>query len=200
MDQATATFWLDVIAGGAAALWLLGAVFVVRTRQLLATPTHGERTLTVRGETVLATVGKLLTMAPLGHPLQRARIESATDRELRWRSTGPFAHTAVLQARPNGSGCTVHSEVTSSSWMVPVGLAVAALGAVVTATLWYLLGTHVVGSEHAEVRMQAVQMAQASHLLWPPFLFAGVARLCRRRVIGEIDRVLQNLVAARTGA
>ncbi|MBL8752640.1 MAG: hypothetical protein JNK15_05010 [Planctomycetes bacterium] len=197
MDQATAAFWLDVIAATAAALWLCGAMFLVRTRSRLAEPTVGEQSLPGKGPAVLASIAKLLTMAPFGHPLQRARIEAATDRELRWRSTGMFAHTAALQANATGAGCTVRHEVAAASRLVTIGLVVAAIGAVVVVTLWHLLGTRVLTSPEPAVRAQVVQMVQAVHLLWPPFLFAGLARMSRRRVVGEIERVLRNLAVTK---
>ena len=44
----------------------------------------------------------------------------------------------------------------------------------------------------APVRGQVFQMLQAIHVLWPPFLLAGMALAMRRRLDAEIERVIKN--------
>jgi len=53
--------------------------------------------------------------------------------------------------------------------------------------------TYVLPSPNPNVRGQAFQMAQVVHLLWPPFLFASLARQPARWITARVDALVNNL-------
>jgi hypothetical protein len=55
------------------------------------------------------------------------------------------------------------------------------------------LATYVASSPDPAIRWQTVQMAQAVHFLWPPFLFGGLYRVGAHRVAAQFDALAHNL-------
>ncbi len=193
MDPSTASFWLDALAAGAGVLWLVGAWFVWRTQQRVAEPLRGEVQVSAKASDVLARFTSHLAMSTTMQPFQRARIEAATTSEVRWHCAGAAGHRGTLQVATAGNAARVRFEIAQASTLTRIAFALVVLGAVVTAGLWSVLGTYVATSDDPAVRAQVVQMVQAIHVLWPPFLLAGLARMQRKRVAAEVHRVLHNL-------
>ncbi len=52
---------------------------------------------------------------------------------------------------------------------------------------------YVINSPQAAERAQAVQMIQAIHLVWPPFLFAHVSRQPARLIRNQFEALINNL-------
>jgi hypothetical protein len=67
-----------------------------------------------------------------------------------------------------------------------VGLAALAAGS-------WLIYTFVVSSPEPAVRWQTLQMIQAVHFLWPPFLLAGLYRRARGEVRARFEALTNNL-------
>jgi hypothetical protein len=51
----------------------------------------------------------------------------------------------------------------------------------------------VIPSPNPSVRGQAIQMVQAVHLLWPPFLCAALARHPGRMIQARVSAMIHNL-------
>jgi hypothetical protein len=51
----------------------------------------------------------------------------------------------------------------------------------------------VINSQDAAIRAQAVQMIQAIHLVWPPFLFAHISRQPARLIRNQFEALIHNL-------
>lgn len=193
MEQATAEFWLDTGAAIAGAVWLTGAWFVASTRRRCAEPLRGDLDVASDPDTVMARLTKVLADARPGSPLQNSTIESATAREVRWSSSGPFRHRGVVLSDGEPRRTRVEWEIQGERGGLLRGArVVVALGALVTLGLYLVLREFALPSENPGVRGQVFQMAQAVHVLWPPFLLAGLARKFRRMVGEEVRRAVQN--------
>ena len=192
MDRATAEFWLVVLAAGAAALWLIGLWFVARTRHLGAEPLRGEADVASGAAAAAARLARVLAEARPGSPLQNSVVLGASEREVRWSSTGPFRHSGVVQVKGDTRRAHATWEIQGGRVLQHVALAVVVAGGFVIGTLYWALREFAVPNENPAVRAQVIQMVQAIHLLWPPFLFAGLARKLRTAVGNEVRRVVQN--------
>lgn len=193
MDVATARFWLDTIAAILAVLWFAGAWFVMQTGNRLAEPLTGTADVAQDPANVMQRFARLLVGNRPGSPLQRATIEAANDREVRWSTLGAFAHHGTARASGSRDRARVEWEIVANRpallWTARV---VVAAGAVVTVGLWYALHEFAVPNTDDGFRAQVVQMVQAIHVLWPPFLLAGLARRFRREPAEEVRRAVQN--------
>lgn len=191
MTPEDARTWLDTIAAVAVVVWAVGVWFVLRTGRLCAEPVR--ETVDAPGSLadVLTRVARAVADSPIGSPLQRATVESATQREVRWTSRGAFAHEGLVRPEHGGGKTKVAFEVVVRSPMLVVGKVVCVVGAVVIGVLWWMLGERVVPDPNEAVRAQVVQMVQAVHVLWPPFLFAGLPRVFRVRIVDEVRRILR---------
>jgi hypothetical protein len=58
---------------------------------------------------------------------------------------------------------------------------------------FFAITTWVVPNPNPDVRAQSVQMVQAVHFLWPPFLFGGIYRMRRRTVQARFEILVNNL-------
>jgi hypothetical protein len=136
-----------------------------------------------------------------GLALRGASIDGASDREIRWHAGRPLPHTGRITLLPGAGGTRAEWELTRGSGMLVVAMLVCALGALAIVWLHVALRTYVLPHENEDVRGQVVQMVQAVHLLWPPFLFAGLARGLRTQLAQDVDRLVANAsFAARAAA
>ena len=136
------------------------------------------------------------------------RIEEKTDRRLVITSVGVASRnqrntagvcvvrTAVIEFQPIGGGRTrvsYEAGLRGVGALLWAGWGVVILGAATIMIGGWLIATLVLPSEDPSIRTQSIQMVQAVHFLWPPFLFGGLARL-RRRAAGEsLTAMIQNL-------
>lgn len=192
MSSEDARFWLDLIAGFAVVAWVLGAWFVMRTTSLCREPVEGVVEVDASPATVSSRVAQHLATVANGSPLHRSVVSSATEREVRWESRGAFRHTGSLRVEGSGRRTRAAFAVTVQSGLLVAARLVHVVAAIVVGGLYYLLLQSAVPSQDESVRVQVVQMVQSVHLLWPPFLLAGLARTLRRRVVDELQRVVGN--------
>src|SRR5262245_24969590 len=110
MDHDTAEFWLNVLAAGAAAIWLFGAWFVARARRLGSEPLQDQVEVAKDPATVTARLTRALADAR-GSVLQGSIVEAASEREVRWTSTGVFKHRGVATAKGDARRTQVAWEI-----------------------------------------------------------------------------------------
>lgn len=190
MEMATASFWLDALALGAVLVWAVGAWFVRRTRAALQEPLTGEARVPIAPADVLAAVARRLAVGG-SDVLRGAAIDVADARQVAWHSDAIPRHRGTVVAERAGDGARVLWQLTGDVRLLGARLVVVA-GAVWIVALYLVLRTYALPSEHGGARGQVFQMVQAVHLLWPPFVLAGVARMLRRRLATEVARVVQN--------
>ncbi len=201
MDPETAAFWLETIAAGAAAAWFAGAWFVHRTRSLCAEPQGGEIEVASSPDAIVQRTTQALADARAGSPFAGSVIEHAGGGEVRWRTdSGALRHRGVVRATGIAQQSRVVYGIEYTGRLLTFGTAFVAFGAVVVGVLFWLLREHVLTSPDANVRAQVIQMVQACHVLWPPFLFAGISRALRRTLANEVLRTLRNAPFAAAGA
>jgi hypothetical protein len=197
MDYETAAMWLDLIAGIAVVCWLASTWFAITTRRRCTEPVTGNFRSEAPPERLRSAFVAALSAAPLGNPLARTEIDSATATEIRWRMPrGPIRHHGVLRLAADGGGTRADYGILVRSAMTTVGLCIAAAGLIVLVGLYLMLRETALASANGAVRAQVIQMVQCVHLLWPPFLLAGIARGTRRRLGEEVERVLRNAAFA----
>jgi hypothetical protein len=103
---------------------------------------------------------------------------------------GEFRFTAV---RPNRTRVEWAVEPEPFRWLLRVGGIVQAVGLVGLIGGCWALSTFVAPSPEAAVRWQSLQMLQVVHLLWPPFVLAGVYRKRTQWLRAELEAVANNL-------
>jgi len=165
----------------------------------------GETEVQGRPEDLSAKLANLLARDGLG-PIGPVKILACDRNEISFESAGlapaggpgnpgTLIRRGRFRLEPNGPRTRVAYAIETSSgrillmigWLfVVLGLAALAAGA------WLLL-TLVVTSPSAAVRSQSVQMFQAIHLLWPPFLFAYLTRQPAKFVRSRVDALIHNL-------
>ena len=191
MDAESAAFWLDAIAAVMVTLLVASAWFTSRVRRQFAEPLHGEADVAVAPQAVLAAIGKGLATAK-GPEWLGCSVETANDREVRWKKATFPRHEGRAGAVGSARKSKVTWEVTAGTGFLFAAKVIVLLGGLVTGGLYYVLSTSVLASEDPSLRAQVVQMVQAIHLLWPPFLFAGLASSVRRRIGDEVRRAAQS--------
>jgi len=191
MEASTAIFWLQAIAVGAVVVWLCGAIFVAAARRKIGA-LRGELAVPVAPAVVIAHFSRAVAAAIPGSAFQGGLIERASDTEVRWTSSLGGRHRGTLTVNGSGKGSQATWEVQSTSGLILAARIVVTLGAVLVIGLYYVLHENVVTSENPAIRAQAIQMVQSIHLLWPPFLLAGLALHSRTRVNRDIQRAVQN--------
>lgn len=192
MEASTAIFWLQAIAVGAVILWLCGAIFVAAARRKVGTPLQGELAVPVAPAVVIAQFSRAIAAAVPGSAFQGGLIERASETEVKWTSSLGGRHRGTLTVSGNSKGSQATWEVQSTTGLILGARIVVTLGAVLVIALYYLLHEYVVTSENGAVRAQVIQMVQSIHLLWPPFLLAGLALRSRTRMTRDIQRAVQN--------
>ncbi|MCR9245769.1 MAG: hypothetical protein NXI31_12125 [bacterium] len=201
MDYELAKEWLDLIAIGVAVAWFLGGVFVFLTAQVLNERSSGEIVVDTTAPEFLQGAQSLLAKGIASSPLSRIALVESTADSLVWK--GGFArlrHSGSLRVVPSGNRARVAWQLEHSSSMITAAIWVVALGAIAAMTLYWLLSEHALPSDKPHVRGQVFQMFQACHLLWPPLLFAGIARGARSQLVQDLERGLGNLGVTAAGA
>ena len=190
MDHDSAAFRLEVIAGAAVGAWVIGLLYVRRTERVVGAPIEQRVALPQAMSDAPARFARLLA-AQAGNTLANAVIDASDEREVRWHADGPVRHRGRLCiAGANGD----EAELTIESEAMLRGARIAVrIGAVVVVALYLALRTWVLPLEQPVARAQVTQMGQAVHALWPPFLLAGLARTLRRRIVGDVQRLIRNL-------
>jgi hypothetical protein len=192
MDTETARSLLEALALGAGVLWLAAAWFTVATARNLGAERVEEAQVQAPAATIVRRVAEVVAKSIRGMPLQSCILESTTAEAVRWRSQGPLRYVADFSAVGATAPSRVRLALVATSPLLLAARVVVGLGAVGIGALYWLLDRYVVTSGQDGIRWQVVQMVQAVHLLWPPFLLAGLARSMRRRVVEEVRRVVQN--------
>jgi hypothetical protein len=84
-------------------------------------------------------------------------------------------------------------EARSGRLLLALGWLFVALGFASIVVGLVLVFTLVVSSPRAEIRSQAVQMIQAVHMIWPPFLFAALSRQPVKLIRTHFEALINNL-------
>ncbi len=116
-------------------------------------------------------------------------------------SAGGAAHASTLLRRGRvrfaGSGLRTRIdyavETGSRSIILALGWVFIALGFAALVAVPALQFRYVIPNPNAAIRAQAVQTIQMCHLLWPPFLFAFLARQPGRVIRAQMDALVHNL-------
>jgi hypothetical protein len=192
MTPEVAGRWLDVLAAIMAAAWLAGAWFVRRTRDHLATPLALEFEVAAAPAAATDALTRALCSAHVP-PLGGSLVDEARNGAVRWHSDRLPRHQGSAVVRGDARGSRIRVEVIATGGGLMLGARlVTVAGMLLVAGLYWALGTYVATSDSPSVRSQVLQMVQAVHLLWPPFLLAGLARMLRSRVGAELRRAVQN--------
>lgn len=94
-----------------------------------------------------------------------------------------------------------YAVVVGSSRGLKIGSAIfLSLGLVALVGGTWAMLAFVASNPNPEVRWQSFQMFQIIHVLWPPFLFAGIDRVRRRAVRSTMDTLVHNLPYLETRA
>lgn len=184
---------LDLIAAGAVVAWGFGFYFVLRTLRLMREPSTGELTIKAPLARVRAAVLASLSGSVALAPFFGVEIVAATDDELQWQTTrGPMRHRGLLKLRSEGDSTRANFALHVSSSLLVWAILVNQFALCAIVVLYFLLRNFVQNHENHAMAMQVVQMVQAVHVLWPPFLLAGLPRSLRKRLVAEVERTLRN--------
>ncbi len=162
----------------------------------------GEAEVQGRPEDLSAKLASLLARDGLG-PIGPVKILACDRNEVSFEAAGPPGQgqprTLIRRGRfrlePVGSRTRIAYaiETSSSRILLTIGWLFVVLGlTALVAGVWLLL-TFAVASPSAEVRAQSVQMFQAGHFLWPPFLFAYLTRQPVKFARSRVDALINNL-------
>ncbi|MFH0946571.1 MAG: hypothetical protein V2A76_15355, partial [Planctomycetota bacterium] len=160
----------------------------------------GEAEIEGRSDELVTRSASLLASGKLGLPFGPARIlERTADRigftasgigtQLRSSFRGSLSFTA---ANPRRTVVRYEATVGRGGLLIAARVVLVA-GLLVLIGLYLTLDDFVIGSPNPAVRAQAVQMAQAVHFLWPPFLLAGLERARRRVIRNTLETFVSNL-------
>jgi hypothetical protein len=84
-------------------------------------------------------------------------------------------------------------EVPPGRWLLGLGWAFQVAGLIALVLGCWLVNTYCVSSPNPAMRWQTIQMAQAAHFLWPPFVFGALYRQRRKLVLTSFEALIQNL-------
>jgi hypothetical protein len=166
-----------------------------------ASPIVGEVEVQGKPEELSAKLASLLARDGLG-PIGPVKILSRNEREIWFESAGPGvgqAHATVRRGRFRLEGFGTRTRVEyaldapSGRVLLWLGWGFVALGLAALVIIATVLLTFIVVSPSPAWRGQAVQMVQAVHFLWPPFLFAFLARQPEKLIRGRVEAMVHNL-------
>jgi len=192
MTLETAEFWLDNIAAGGVCLWMIGVWFVLQARKVSGQLIEGEFEVAASQETISQGFAEVLSRSQSGLPLGDSVLDSVTPSEVRWHSTR-MCRAGVIHIKGRGGKSLVTYQVEVRNGMLKAAYVVVVIGAVAIGVLYTMLSKYALPSDIPNIRGQVFQMAQCIHLLWPPFLIGGLARLRRTMMSREIERTLKNV-------
>lgn len=132
-----------------------------------------------------------------------AKVLEVEDRRVAFESLGPLGNGAGAGAmrgevafRPGKSGLSEAAyvvRVPSSGGLLAAAWTVQTIGLIVFVSAVVLLRIFLVDHPNPGVRAQVFQMIQMVHLLWPPFLLAGLARTRTKAAVARVDAMINNL-------
>jgi hypothetical protein len=164
----------------------------------------GETDVQGRPEELSEKLARLLAHDGMG-PLGPVKIVACDPTELAFEPAGAgtgspgYTGAGIYRGRfrftPKGSLTRIEYAVEA-----PTGRVLLALGwlfivlglAALVGGCWAMF-TYVLPGPNPNVRGQAFQMIQVVHFLWPPFLFASLARQPARWIMARIDALVNNL-------
>jgi hypothetical protein len=223
MDSEVAGIMLYCLAGIALLVWLASVEYVRRTRLQSTGGTPGQRVqdffpdetssagwllgeATVKGApAALSDKMAAALAAPAGLGVVPLKLTEKADDHISFEWPGPalvgqqrvwWFRRGQLRFNSLGGGTTrvgYAIELKPILHWLRIASIIQFFGLVGIVTLFWVLHTFVVPAQEVGVRWQVVQMVQAVHLLWPPFLFVTMYRRARENVITRFDTFLHNL-------
>jgi hypothetical protein len=218
MDIDTAQFVLIAIAASGAVVWLIGLQFLLSTfrrdrerfRQTSdgvdlgqASPHLVAGSVEVDGEPAELSVKAASVLAKGLAGWTPFKIRERTDNRLTFENIasnvnqpGHFLREGQLRFSPAGHGRTridYAIGLKAGSGMFWLAMAFQGLGLAALVGGFLLLWFLVVPDPNPAVRVQVVQMVQAVHFLWPPFLVGALYRRGRSTVVNALDLLISNL-------
>jgi hypothetical protein len=210
------TFIVIAIAAVGAIVWLAGLSVMARaTRAAVAAEETAARfdiedpasgtivggaDVEGRPEELSERLARLLARDGMG-PLGPVKIVACDHTELIFEPAGAGAgapagvHRGRFRFTPKGYLTRIEYAIEAPSGRVLIALGWLFVGLGLAALLggcWAMFA-YVLPSPNPNVRGQAFQMMQVVHLLWPPFLFASLARQPARWITARIDALVNNL-------
>lgn len=142
--------------------------------------------------------GKAASILATGNQFGSIKIIEKTNERIiferlgsgRWFQRGELHFTAVGQGR---SRVDWAAELSNVSWLLWLGGLFQVLGLIALVVGSWAIYTYVVPSPDPAVRSQAVQMVQAVHFLWPPFLLGSLYRRGPKEVTAQFEALTHNL-------
>jgi hypothetical protein len=218
MDTETAQFVLIAIAAVGAVVWLIGLQFLLSTfrrdrERFPQTPEVAELgdvsphlvagSVEVDGEPADLSVKAAAVLAKGLAGWTPFKILERTDQRLSFENIasnvnqpGHFLREGQLRFSSAGRGRTridyaIGLKTGDVLFWLGIGFQGLGLAALVGGflLLWFL----VVPDPNPAVRVQVVQMVQAVHFLWPPFLVGALYRRGRNTIVSTLDLLISNL-------
>jgi hypothetical protein len=222
MDIEVAHVVLAAITATGAVVWLIGLRFLTASsRRRAAAPQDGGEGILVGGEgregwlsgsaevegEAGALASKAATVLAQGIPqaFGPVKILEKADDRIRFERVGPGpanqpagqwfqrGELRFVSLRPGRTRVEWAVEPLSMRWLLWIGGAFLATGLVALAAGCWALDTYVASSPNPAVRWQVLQMFQAVHFLWPPFLLGALYRRGTSVVAAQFDALAANL-------
>jgi hypothetical protein len=222
MDEKTAQLVLCAIAATEVVVWLAALQFLLLSfgvrksgareaaERLQLTDPPPENLLVgsaeVEGQPAeLAAKAAALLAKEIAGPLGQLKILSRTADRVVFEGTGanPAGRSAGRHIRQGQLQFTrVSDNRTAVDYAIAVsggrgllwgGVVCQVLGLLALSVGFWLLQTYVVHNPNPGARWQTIQMVQAIHFLWPPFLFGGLYRMGPRAIRSALDVLIHNL-------
>jgi hypothetical protein len=175
------------LAGEGPEGWLSGSADVEGEANTLAT-----RAATVLAKGNLFTLGAVKIVEKSDDQVRFERVEAGVANQ----PAGLWFRRGELRFTPLGSGRTRVAwavEPVDLRWLLRLGWAFQATGLIALIAGGWAVYTYVASSADPAVRWQTLQMAQAVHLLWPPFLLGTLYRRGARAVAAQFEALASNL-------
>jgi hypothetical protein len=103
---------------------------------------------------------------------------------------GQLCFTSIAQNRTRVDYAV---EVPPRSWLLSCGWLFVGLGLLAIVVGFLLIQFLALNDPNPNIHWQSVQMFQAGHFIWPPFLFGGLYRKFRTHVRTTFDALVHNL-------
>lgn len=203
MDPETARIVLAAILAIGAIVWLTGLQFLTGSHRAVKGQQPGEgilpelsvpvsknwlagsaevdgqaKVLAARVASILAKGSpfgpvKIVEKGDEGIIFKRLGTGMANQSAGRWFQRGELRFTTVGHGQ-----CRIEwtAELSSMSWLLWLGGLFQVLGLIALVAGGWVIYTYVASSPNPATRWQTLQMLQAVHLLWPPFLFGTLYR------------------------
>jgi len=222
LDPETARIVVIGIASAGAIVWLAALGAMIRASRERQAQIHmagerfdldrpispgaivGEAEVQGRPDDLSAKLASHLARDGLG-PIGAVKILACDRREISFVAAGPAVAgqgqpgtlfrqgSFYFEAVGSRTRVSYAIETSSSRILLTIGWLLIVLGLTALVVGAWLILTLVVTSPSAGIRAQSVQMFQAVHLLWPPFLLAYLARQPAKLVRTRVDALINNL-------